>query len=144
MKSLNEGNLVKREAVRLMDILKPAWNQRLNRKTMQTEQSKDPMVSVILQALVSPKDNSYLVASLPAYWQKLWKGDVFALPDGCVYSKPAKAFVISKSMRWECLTYFHESIASLHPGIARTRELMRQRVWWPGIDADVQQHCERC
>ncbi|XP_077497849.1 uncharacterized protein LOC144108505 [Amblyomma americanum] len=31
-----------------------------------------------------------------------------------------------------------------HPGIVRCKELARSYVWWPGIDADLEQHVKKC
>lgn len=138
--------LTKSEVVRFMHILEPNWSKRLNREFLQTELLKDPMFSAIAQTLDKPKDNEHLVATLPAYWQQLYKDGVLVLKDGCIFhTHPDNpAFLIPKSMRWEVLTYFHSSMEAMHQGTDRTLKLMKGRVYWPGMDQDVRQYVSEC
>jgi len=48
--------------------------------------------------------------------------------------------VVPPSLRQAVLRFFHE----FHPGIIRMRQLMRQFVWWPGMDGDIQKLISQC
>ena len=51
--------------------------------------------------------------------------------------------VIPKCLQPRFLRLAHES----HQGVAETKQLLREKVWWPGIDNDVEtmiQNCHAC
>ena len=48
--------------------------------------------------------------------------------------------VIPKSLRQQVLTLAHEG----HLGIVGTKQNLRTKVWWPGIDAHVEKFCKSC
>jgi len=55
--------------------------------------------------------------------------------------------VIPKAMRQQVIKLVHMHEAHLHPGVRRTLILMRDRVWWPTMAADVEifiQECNQC
>lgn len=48
--------------------------------------------------------------------------------------------IIPAGLRKQFLAQLHES----HIGIVRMKSLARQHVWWPGIDADIEDMCKSC
>ena len=48
--------------------------------------------------------------------------------------------VIPKQLRPRVLLLAHEG----HLGIVGTKQDLRTKVWWPGIDKDAERHCRRC
>ena len=48
--------------------------------------------------------------------------------------------VIPKALRNRVLTLAHEG----HPGIVGMKSRLRPKVWWPGIDKDIERHCKSC
>ncbi|CAB3985107.1 Transposon Tf2-9 poly [Paramuricea clavata] len=48
--------------------------------------------------------------------------------------------VVPKCLRHQTLSLAHEG----HQGIVRTKQLLRQKVWWPGIDAEVETLVKTC
>ena len=48
--------------------------------------------------------------------------------------------VIPKSLRARTLQLAHES----HQGIVKTKALLREKVWWPGMDKDVEDMISKC
>ena len=48
--------------------------------------------------------------------------------------------VMPKCLRQQTLSLAHEG----HQGIVRTKQLLRQKVWWPGIDAEAETLVKTC
>ncbi|MCG8113536.1 MAG: RNase H-like domain-containing protein, partial [Candidatus Thiodiazotropha taylori] len=48
--------------------------------------------------------------------------------------------VIPESLRDRILTLAHEG----HPGIVNMKKILRSKIWWPGIDRQVEQFCKSC
>ena len=48
--------------------------------------------------------------------------------------------VIPRDLRKRTLDLVHEG----HPGIVSMKQILRSRVWWPGINADVEKYCKSC
>ena len=49
-------------------------------------------------------------------------------------------FVIPRELRSRVLTLAHEG----HLGIVGTKQALRCKVWWPGIDKDAERYCRTC
>ena len=58
---------------------------------------------------------------------------------GCVILRGTR-IVMPKSLRDRVLTLAHEG----HPGIVVMKRRLRTKVWWPGIDRDVEMFCKKC
>ena len=53
---------------------------------------------------------------------------------------PGTRLVIPKSRRVQILKLAHEG----HQGIVKTKLRLRSKVWWPKMDAEVEDYCKRC
>jgi transposase InsO family protein len=62
----------------------------------------------------------------------------YSVHNGCLYR--GFRIVVPPLLRSKVLEVFHQH----HPGMARMRQLMRQFVWWPGLDGDIQKHVSSC
>ena len=62
----------------------------------------------------------------------------YTIHNGCLYR--GFRIVVPPSLRSKVLEHFHQ----FHPGMARMRQLMRQFVWWPSLDGDIQKHVNSC
>lgn len=49
-------------------------------------------------------------------------------------------FVLPKSLRGKALEIAHES----HPGITTMKRMLRERLWWPGMDKQITEKAEQC
>jgi transposase InsO family protein len=94
------------------------------------------------------------IAKIVRYVQKGWPIHVhkkllpytrdkyeYTVHNSCLYR--GMRVVVPSSLRSKILCLFHE----FHPGMAKMRQIMRQFVWWPGMDLDVQKFvnsCETC
>ena len=48
--------------------------------------------------------------------------------------------IIPAALRPQVLRIAHEG----HLGIVGTKQRLRTKVWWPGLDKDIDQHCKAC
>jgi hypothetical protein len=62
----------------------------------------------------------------------------YTIHNGCLYR--GFRIVVPPAIRNKVVEHFHQ----FHPGIVRMRQLMRQFVWWPGMDGDIQKHVSSC
>lgn len=49
-------------------------------------------------------------------------------------------FVLPEGLRMKALSIAHSS----HPGVTTMKRALRQRLWWPGMDVQIVEKCERC
>ena len=62
----------------------------------------------------------------------------FSVVDGVVLR--GTRILMPKSMRKETINLAHEG----HQGIVRTKQRLREKVWWPGMDAEAEQFLKAC
>jgi predicted aspartyl protease len=62
----------------------------------------------------------------------------YTVHNSCLYR--GFRIVIPPSLRTQILNLFHD----FHPGIAKMRQIMRQFVWWPGMDMSIQKFVTSC
>lgn len=62
----------------------------------------------------------------------------YSVSNGCLYR--GLRIVVPPSLRQQILSRFHAH----HPGIVKMRQLLRNFVWWPGLDGDVQKFVSKC
>ena len=48
------------------------------------------------------------------------------------------------SLRQDVLYNLHDASISGHPGIRRTKKLVRRSYWWPGMDTDIESYVQTC
>lgn len=94
---------------------------------------KDPVLKLVYQSTMSGK------------WQKSNETNAFfhikheLTAVGALLLRGSR-IVIPTSLRQTTLQLAHEG----HQGIVRTKQLLREKVWWPGIDKDVEQLIRSC
>ena len=59
-------------------------------------------------------------------------------------SSPIKQWIVPSALRKEIFEELHSGRMSGHLGINRTRERIRERMYWPGIKADVTRWSSQC
>ncbi|SJL16886.1 uncharacterized protein ARMOST_20416 [Armillaria ostoyae] len=67
--------------------------------------------------------------------------------DGILYYDNRVYVPRHSSLRGEIISQSHDHITAGHPGIAKTRELVQRKYWWPKIQKDVEAYvkgCETC
>ena len=96
---------------------------------------------VVTRALKALKEKTPLPLRTAATdWEVLEEGKVI-LFKGRIYVPK------DKSLRMEIIRQYHESVATGHPGIYGTMELIRRDYWWPGMfvmSKNFVQNCAIC
>src|SRR5579862_3489272 len=70
------------------------------------------------------------------------KKDHWSLTDGLL--KRHGRVVVPESLRTSLLTEAHCQIASAHPGIGKTKQIVRARYYWYKMDNDIEQFVRNC
>ena len=92
-------------------------------------------MSSVLRFLLSGWPDAKLDKKYQPYVQR--KDELSAL-DGCLFW--ASRVIIPHPGRQAILNELHET----HPGTSKMKALARSYVWWPGVDADIEQLVKTC
>ena len=66
----------------------------------------------------------------------------YSLEDGLL--KKHGRLVVAKPVRTDLITASHSTLATAHPGKGKTRKLIKERYYWLGMDADIDQFVSNC
>ena len=95
----------------------------------------DPLLSRVFQYIQSGWSEVIENPDLKPFFQKKLE---LSVQDGCILW--GNQVVISKAGREEVLNELHEA----HPGATRMKRLARMFVWWPNLDADIEERVKKC
>jgi len=96
--------------------------------------SKDPILTAVMTHIKSEWPRP-----CPAVMQRYQSvADELAVVNGCLFR--GRRSVIPPVMRDRILKELHVS----HAGIVRMKALARTHVWWPGMDAEIEQVAKQC
>ncbi|XP_033760746.1 uncharacterized protein K02A2.6-like [Pecten maximus] len=104
----------------------------LSTREIERESAKDPELTRVREHL---RNNNWKKNEKKAY--QLIKDEL------CVVGKlilRGTRIVFPESLREQVLKLAHEG----HPGIVAAKRRVRTKVWWPGIDRDVERYCRTC
>lgn len=99
---------------------------------IRVDQSEDEFCRQLRSWLASP-------ATVPATKRGFLKS--FQLVDGLLYWNTSAILICSKAMQLYFLEFFHKMN---HAGFLKMRELMRQYVYWTGLDVDIRRFVASC
>ena len=107
---------------------------------LKRESSRDPTISALREVIVEgwPRQRKELPEPLQQFWPFR---DEMSVVDALVVK--GERIFIPTSMRESILNRLHSS----HQGVEKTRLRARTSVYWPSIDADIEnliKHCETC
>ena len=114
-------------------LLMTASNIPLTSKQIAEATRKDPILSQVFQAL---QHNTKLTDEDFRPYISVW--NELNTEDGCVLR--SSRVVIPHSLTSQVLKEVHID----HPGIVRTKALLRSYVWWPNIDQDIVASIRNC
>lgn len=106
-------------------------------KTLQTETAKDATLSSVIQYLRQQWPRDVPAPAKPFYTVR----DTLSVASNCLFY--GHRVVVPKSLQPQVLQLLHLG----HFGIQRMKQLARTSVYWPGIDADIQdlsRDCQAC
>ena len=107
----------------------------LTAKIIARETQKDPILSKVYQNIFANIQFDSRNTDLIPYANIC---NELNINQGCVLRNAR--VIIPKSLQQQLLTEIHVD----HPGMVRTKELLRSYVWWPGLDADIEQNVRSC
>ena len=99
------------------------------------ETQSDPLLKQVFQYVQSGWPHKKPEDELKSYYTI--REELTCAKD-CIY-RELRA-VVPKSLRSRVLQLAHEG----HPGIVRTKQRLRDSVWWPNIDRDAEDHVRSC
>lgn len=76
-------------------------------------------------------------------WDECDKAFVAVSPELCIHGSlllRGPRIVVPKKLQQRILALAHEG----HPGIVGTKQNLRTRVWWPGLDKDAEKYVKTC
>ena len=121
------------ETVMLLETL---WSSPVNAKQIAEWMAKDPVLCKVKKWLSQGWiDTDYHVEDLRPYRQHK---EELSLQDGCILW--GSRVVVPEQDRKLVIEELHAE----HQGMSRMKSLGRSIVWWPNMDADVEEHVKRC
>ena len=113
-------------------VAKEATPVAMNTVDIEQASSKDPEMKELREGLITGKwYNVQFKEYLPVRHELSSVGKLILR---------GTRLVIPTSLRNQVLALGHEG----HPGIVVMKQRLRPKVWWPGIDKDIEQYCKSC
>ena len=94
--------------------------------------------------LLSNKIDQSLLYTLPKPHQHDILNKNYIIKNQLLYYIPKRAYIIPPRLRHPILTYFHKSLITLHQGNQRMIYLMKNRVYWRGMNDDIRKFISEC
>ena len=109
---------------------------------------------VLQEAAELLRTNNHKRGEKPIYFPRIRQNITWMPNSPCIamVPRPRKGFVtprnplpvIPPSLRPRILREVHNSAVGGHGGTFRTAEQLRRIVWWPSMEAEIQQHIKQC
>lgn len=104
-------------------------------KNIRFQSSRDKLLSEVIVYVMHSDWPVHISNAIQPYFQRR---NELSTVQGCLLW--GRRVIIPSSLRSRILDELHES----HMGIVRTKSLARSYVWWPNIDRDIEDLCNRC
>jgi len=126
----------------LQNIMDQDFEHVINTDNLRSVLLEDPITAAIIKSI---NDNdSTLIATLPHWIRHDLQKGYYIINNTVLYHTEKSAYFIPPAIQHEVLTYFHESNYLMHQGKHRMTALMKNRVYWPGINKDIASFCRNC
>jgi hypothetical protein len=135
----------KKEAQRTMRIFKPETEVNgiclLDRESVEPSNQEEAIM--LTDSLMAANHQD---PDLEGYRQKARKGDptFTMLQDKYVLHQGRLIVSATDNLRTRVIREVHDPITSAHPGRNKTKALVAQRYWWPGLPGTVDQYLANC
>nr|CAD2195887.1 unnamed protein product [Meloidogyne enterolobii] len=111
----------------------------INRKTIEEETQKDPILEIVYKAIGDNWSEDYSEEIMPYFQIR----DKLYINRKIIIKRPNNQIVIPEKLRNGVLKLIHFA----HFGVVRSKNKARKIVWWPSINMDIEYfigECEKC
>ncbi|XP_064088507.1 uncharacterized protein K02A2.6-like [Macrobrachium nipponense] len=116
-------------------LLISAYNLPITAKEIAQGTKKDPVLSKVVQSLITGRDICAEDANCKPY-KEIW--NELSVTQECILR--GSRVVIPNALRNRVLSEIHAD----HQGIVRSKSIARTYVWWPGVDRDIENLVKKC
>ena len=116
-------------------LLIESQNLPIKAKDISQYTMKDPVLSKVLQSMISGRDNLLNSDDYQAYKAIL---DELSVEQNCILR--GARVVIPKALQQKVMKEIHED----HQGIVKSKAIARSFMWWPNMDKDIENHVKQC
>ena len=103
---------------------------------VKTQTRRDPVLSRVLELIRNGwEEGEYDTEAMKAYFQRRTE---ISIQDDCLLW--GYRVIIHASLRKQCL----DELLEAHPGICRMKALARSHIWWPNMDAAIEETTKAC
>lgn len=122
----------------IVNLLEQMDNTAVNTRTIRTATRHDPVLSKVYSYVMTGWPSETLQEHFKPFTSR--KNEL-SVHEGCVLW--GSRVVIPHKCEQQVLELLHDT----HPGMTRMKSLARSYVWWPNLDADIEnkvKHCDVC
>ncbi|XP_064109047.1 uncharacterized protein K02A2.6-like [Macrobrachium nipponense] len=116
-------------------LLISAYNSPITAKEIAQGTKKDPVLSKVVQSLITGRDICAEDANCKPY-KEIW--NELSVTQECILR--GSRVVIPNALRNRVLSEIHAD----HQGIVRSKSIARTYVWWTGVDRDIENLVKKC
>ena len=119
------------------------WGAYIDADKIRIALLNDAETAAILAVLTNNTDKS-LLYTLPKPQQLHILDGHYCIKNGSLYYRPRNAYIIPPKLRYPIMQYCHTSLDTMHQGAQRLINLVRNIVYWKGINKDIINFVAEC
>ena len=138
---LDDDDEYDRNIKKLIDI---NFESMINPTILYNALMDDAIFGSIMRILQDRTANESLLYTLAKSYQNDIYNNEYILRNKLLYYIPKRAYIIPPRLRHPIMDYFHKSMHTLHQGVERMTNLMKYRVYWKNMNAEIKEYIAEC